>query len=168
MACHRAENVAVSRAPFLALLLLATGCSLAGSNAAEPPPEAIASAEPITSELLVEIDGESFVLRAAICNTYDDGTFQFALAEGSLGEGNVAATIERFDNDGIFHVLIALEGTRGDGSQVSWYAADPHDVYEIESITLGPSLQGTAVFDSIGGAAAPGLRASGSFSVTCA
>lgn len=156
----------------LGLLLAACG----GETVAGPEPEALAMAdEPVPVEvetgtdlMAFTIGRQSFELTAGICNTYDDGTFKFALAEGTIDSGgHVTATIERFDTGVGFEMIIALEGAREDGTAVSWYAQDSVDAHNIASTVLGGTSEGTALFASAGGPEAAGVRADGSFAVSC-
>lgn len=158
----------------LLISVLATACS--GSEIGEPP-SGLASVEGVetagpdgeTNVMRFTIDGEPFELSAAICNTAENGAFQFALAQGELEDaGTVTATIERFPSEGSHDILIALEGLRGDGSSVTWYAQDPLALHEIDVTVLDGYISGTAIFDSVGGPNPTGARASGSFSVRCA
>jgi len=156
----------VARLSVLVFCILLAGC--AAESSTESAPAALASAQPSVNTMHFEIGGETFELDAGICNTTDEGVFQFALAEARLdNDGSVTATIELFDTGSSLNTLIALEGTRDDGSPVSWYAVDPHAIYDISPIIIGPSITGTANFDSIGGPEAPGESASGTFSITC-
>ena len=155
----------MARVMLLLFALLAAGCA----SGAGPAPESLALAEPQEVNVMrFNIDGESFELQAGICNTYDDGTFRFSLAEGTVEEtGRVTATIERFDSGSSFDVLLALEGVREDGSPVTWYAKDPLEIHQIAETVSGGYIRGTAVFDSVGGDNPTGMRANGDFSIRC-
>ncbi|MFT7475838.1 MAG: hypothetical protein ACI81L_002780 [Verrucomicrobiales bacterium] len=159
-------------------LLAACGVLLAacgGGQSTGAQPESLALADSVDSSsaaesnvMRFEIDGEPFELAAGICNTYEDGSFNFALAEGPLGtSGRVTATIERFDTGVGFELIVALEGLRDDASSVTWYAQEPVSVHELDATVFGGTVQGTAVFDTLGGPDTPGDKADGSFSVTC-
>jgi len=158
----------------LIFALLLAACSSDASLGAQP--DALALADEIAAteavagpmEMSLLVGQQSFALSTAICNTYDDDTFKFALAEGTVdGGGQVAATIERFDNGVGFEMIIALEGVRDDGIDVSWHAQDSIPVHEINSTLVGTSVHGTALFASIGGPEAAGILANGSFAVSC-
>ena len=162
------------RRMLLGLCLFLAACG--ADPAAGPEPEALALVDepaavdvaPGTDLMAFTIGRQSFELNAGICNTYDDGTFKFALAEGTIDSGgHVTATIERFDTGVGFEMIIALEGAREDGTAVSWYAQESIDVHNIASTVLGGTSEGTALFASDGGPEAAGVRADGSFAVSC-
>ena len=114
------------------------------------------------------IGGEFFELKAGICNTYDDGTFRFALAEGTMAdEGPVTATIERFDAGSGFNILLALEGLRADTTSVTWYAKDPTQFHQIDETVVGPEIRGTAIFTEVEDAPPNVAAAAGAFSLRC-
>lgn len=164
----------------LLMLLAATGCATESTE--EPVALALADTSdgaanvsladgPVvdTDVMRFSVDGEYFELRAGICNSYDDGTFQFALAEGELVDGGtVTATIERFDSGSSFDIIVALEGLRADTSSVTWYAKDQLAIHQINETIVGPEIRGSAVFtpieDDPGGVGA----APGEFSLRCA
>lgn len=154
--------------------MLLAACS--GETTAGQQPDALAmtDAAPVgtveapTNVMRFTIGRQPFELDAGICNTYEDGTFSFALAEGPFDSaGRVTATIERFDTGAGFDVIIALEGARSDGTAVSWYAQESIEVHNISSTVLGGTVEGTALFASVGGPEAAGVRADGSFTVSC-
>jgi len=155
----------MARVMLLLFALLAAGCA----SGTGPAPEGLALADPQEVNVMrFTVEGESFELQAGICNTYDDGTFRFSLAEGTVeGAGRVTATIERFSSDAGFDILLALEGVREDGSPVTWYAKDPLEIHQIAETVNGGYIRGTAVFDSVGSDNPTGLRANGDFSVRC-
>lgn len=161
------------------MLLAATGCATESTD--EPVALALADTTDGTANVSLadgpvddtdvmrfSVDGEFFELQAGICNTYDDGTFQFALAEGELMDGgSVTATIERFDSGASFDIILALEGLRADTSSVTWYAKDQIAIHQINETIVGPEIRGTAVFtrtedDPTGADTAPG-----EFSLRC-
>ncbi len=128
----------------------------------------IASDEIADDVLVIEIAGEQFELTAGICNTYDDGTFRFALAEGPVGSvGRGTATVERFDTGVGHEVIIAFEGVRDDKSQIAWYARESLPVHAMTVSVFGSSLDGAAVFDSAGGSDTPGEKRDGTFAIRC-
>lgn len=158
------------------LLCLALACASCAANAAEnAQPESLAMTETATvtdaavEDLMVfEIAGERLELSAGICNTHDNGTFHFALAEGPLGEtGRVTATIERFQSGIDQDIVIAIEGSRDDGSSLSWYARSSLPVHDLDIALFASALEGSAVFDSEGGDDAPGTKAPGTFAIRC-
>jgi len=158
----------------VAFLMFLTACG--GTAATESTaPDAIAfeesagAADPEPwNEMGFEIGDEAFTLHAGICNVYADETFKFALAEGDLDDGGrVTATIERFYTGVDYEIIVALEGIRADDARVSWYAQDPIREHEISAVVLGGSIEGSAMFDTMGGNPPQGERASGSFWVRC-
>ncbi len=164
----------------LAVLLAASSCGTEGTN--EPVALAFADANeaaqnlsladaPVveTNLMRLSIGGERFELQAGICNTYGDGTFQFALAEGELADGGtVTATIERFDSGSSFDVALALEGLRADASSVTWYAKDQSTVHQINETIVGPEIRGTALFTPIEDDSTAAAATPGEFSLRCA
>lgn len=166
----------MKRLALLAVILLLAGCGANGTRGSEPESLAMADSETevasrqTTSDIMyIEIDEEHFELSAGICNTYDDGTFRFALAEGPINDsGRATATIERFDTGTSYEMILALEGIRDDGTELSWYAREGIAAHELNVSIIGSSIEGTAIFDSIGGADTLGEKASGSFAIRCA
>jgi len=121
-----------------------------------------------TNIMRFAINGERFELTAGICNTYDDGTFRFSLAQGELDDGgSVTATIERFDTGTSFDVLIALEGLRANTTSVTWYAEDPAAIHDMRATVIGPEIRGTALFTEVEDVLS-GNTAPGEFSLRCA
>ena len=166
----------MKRLASVAVILLLAGCGADGTSGSEPESLAmtdskpqVASSQPTSDVMYLEIDGERFELNAGICNTYDDGTFRFALAEGPMeNSGRATATIERFDTGTGYEMVLAFEGHRDDQSRVTWFARDGIAAHELNMSIIGSSIEGTAVFDSIGGADTPGRKAAGTFSIRCA
>jgi hypothetical protein len=164
----------MKRALLVAIALILGACAAASDDDA---PETLALADSTTTsptnsaELNVmrfEIRGEPFSLSAGICNTFDDGTFRFALAEGPVEtNGHATATIERFDTGSSHEMIVVMEGTRDDSSVVSWYARGSVDVHDLTVSVIGGSVEGSAIFDSVGGAGTPGEKALGDFSIRC-
>lgn len=165
----------MKRSYALALLLVLASCgSSASSTGAEPEGLAMTSdrastaESPVVDVLALVVDGERFELRAGICNTFDDGTFRFALVEGPVGaSGQATATLERFDAGTDVETIVAVEGTRDDGTDFSWYARSGLPVHDMRVSLFASSIDGTAVFDSIGGSDTPGRKAQGSFEIRC-
>jgi hypothetical protein len=163
----------MKRALLLAIALTLGACAAVSDDA----PETLSLADSTTTgpsnkaELNVmrfEVDGEAFPLSAGICNTFDDGTFRFALAEGPVEtNGHATATIERFDTGSGYEMIVVMEGMRDDGSVVSWYARGSVDVHDLTVSVIGGSVEGSAIFDSVGGADTPGEKARGDFSIRC-
>lgn len=164
----------MKRALCVAIALILGACAAASDDNS---PETLALADSTTDsatdsmELNVakfEVGGEPFSLNAGICNTFDNGTFRFALAEGRVEtNGRATATIERFDTGSSHEMIVVLEGTRDDGSAVSWYARGSVAVHELTVSVIGGSVQGSAIFDSVGGPDTPGEKARGDFSIRC-
>ncbi len=162
-------------AALFALGLALAGCGTSASIGSEPDGLALVDgdqstpASQIAEDLMViEIEGERFELTAGICNTYNDGTFRFSLAEGPVGSmGRGTATIERFDTGVGHEIIVAFEGLRDDNSEIAWYARGNIPVHEMTASVFGSALDGTAVFDSIGGENAPGNKAEGTFAIRC-
>lgn len=164
------------RRVFLSLALLLAACSGDATIGPEPDalalsdtaPEEIVEAVPLQNTMTFTIGRETFDLTAGICNSYDDGTFQFALGEGPLeSAGRVTATIERFDAGDSFETIIALEGLRDDGTSVSWYAQESVFENNVIASVFGDEVTGSATFASDGGSTAAGVLADGTFSVAC-
>ncbi len=158
-----------------AVTMLLVGCGADRTNGSEPESLAmtdsgaeLASSQSASDVMYFEIDGEHFELGAGICNTYEDGTFRFALAEGLVDTGRATATIERFDTGTGYEMILALEGLRDDDTGFTWYAREDIAVHELTVSIIGSSIEGTAIFDSIGGAGTPGQKAAGSFALRCA
>ncbi|MDW3176701.1 MAG: hypothetical protein R8J94_04855 [Acidimicrobiia bacterium] len=166
----------MKRSALLALGILLAACGDSAPIGSEPEGLAMAESDQnITSSqvaedvMVIEIEGERFELDAGICNTYDDGTFRFALAEGPVDAvGRGTATIERFDTGVGHEIIVAFEGRREDDTEVAWYARGNVSVHELTVSIFGSALEGTAVFDSIGGPDAPGEKAEGAFAIRCA
>ncbi len=166
----------MKRSALFALGILLAACGNDGTIGSEPEglamaerDESISSSQVAEDVMVIEIEGERFELDAGICNTYDDGTFRFALAEGPVDEvGRGTATIERFDTGVGHEIIVAFEGLREDGSDVAWYARGNVSVHELTVSIFGSAVEGTAVFDSIGGPDAPGEKAAGTFEIRCA
>jgi hypothetical protein len=158
-----------------AVTLLLVGCSANGPSGSEPeslamtdPGAEVASTQSTNDVMYFDIDGERFELNAGICDTYDNGTFHFALAEGRVeNTGRATATIERFDTGAGYEMILALEGLLEDGTAVSWYAREGVVAHELTVSVIGSSIEGTAIFDSIGGPDTPGRDAAGSFAIRC-
>jgi hypothetical protein len=158
-----------------AVTMLLVSCGADGTGGSEPESLAmtdsgaeLASSQSASDVMYFEIDGERFELDAGICNTYDDDTFRFALAEGLLEDtGRTTATIERFDTGTGYEMILALEGLRDDDTGFTWYAREDIAVHELTVSIIGSSIEGMAIFDSIGGAGTPGRKAAGSFALRC-
>lgn len=165
----------MKRSAIFALGILFASCGDGASIGSEPEglamaesDENIASSQVSEDVMVIEIKGERFELDAGICNTYDDGTFRFALAEGPVDTvGRGTATIERFDTGVGHEIIVAFEGLREDNSEVAWYARGNVSVHELTVSIFGSAVEGTAVFDSIGGPDAPGEKAEGTFAIRC-
>jgi hypothetical protein len=163
----------MKRALLVAIAVTLGACAAASDDA----PETLALADSTTTspsnntELNVmsfEVGGEAFTLSAGICNSFDDGTFRFALAEGPVEtNGRATATIERFDTGSGHEMIVIMEGVRDDGSVVSWYARSSVAVHDLTVSVIGGSVEGSAIFDSVGGADTPGVKARGDFSIRC-
>ncbi len=160
----------MKRALWVAIALILGACAGASDDNS---PETLALADSTTSsaELNVmnfDVRGEPFSLNAGICNTFGDGTFRFALAEGRVDtNGRATATIERFNTGSSYEMIVVLEGTRDDGSVVSWYARGSVAVHDLTVSVIGGFVQGSAIFDSVGGPDTPGEKARGDFSIRC-
>jgi hypothetical protein len=160
----------MKRALAVAIALILGACAGA-SDDSNPENLALADSTMDSSELGIlrlEIGGEPFTLAAGICNTFDNGTFRFALAEGPVEtNGHATATIERFDTGSGHEMIVVLEGTRDDSSVVSWYARSSVAVHDVTVSVIGGSVDGSAVFDSVGGPDTSGEKARGDFSIRC-
>lgn len=162
-------------AALFALGLALAACGTNASVGSQPEGLAMTDEDPSSSSsqiaddtMVIEIEGERFELTAGICNTYDDGTFRFALAEGPVGSvGRGTATIERFETGFGHEVVFAFEGLRDDNSELAWYARGNVAVHEMTVSVFGSSLDGTATLDSIGGPDAPGEKVEGTFAIRC-
>ena len=163
----------MKRALFVAIAVIFGACAAASDDG---PPEGLALADTTTTSttnternvMRLEIGGELFTLSAGICDTYDNGTFQFALAEGPVeSEGHMTATIERFDNGSTHEMIVVVEGTRDDSSTVSWYARGSVTAHDLTVSIIGASVEGSAIFDSVGGPDTPGDKAPGDFTIRC-
>jgi len=163
----------MTRALWVAIALILGACAAASDDA----PEALALADSTidsTTEaaelniMRLEIGGEEFTLSAGICNTFDDGTFRFALAEGPVEtNGHATATIERFDTGSSYEMIVVIEGTRDDSSVVTWYARGSVALHDLTVSVIGGSVEGSALFDSVGGSDTPGEKARGDFAIRC-
>lgn len=160
----------------LALLWLALACASCGVGASQnPQPESLAMAESSVADgsarpdvMVFEISGERLQLDAGICNTNEDGTFRFALAEGPLGDdGRVTATIERFESGVDQEIVIVIEGTRDDGTELSWYARSSLPVHDITIALFASALEGSAIFESERSDERGGQTAPGTFAIRC-
>lgn len=162
-------------AALFALGLALAGCGTSASIGSEPDGLALANGDQGTEAsqvavnlMVIEIEGERFELTAGICNTYNDGTFRFSLAEGPVGSvGRGTATIERFDTGVGHEIIVAFEGLRDDNSEIAWYARGNLPAHAMNASVFGNTLDGTAVFDSIGGEDTPGDKAEGTFAIRC-
>lgn len=164
----------MKRSYTLALLLALASCGSTVSTGAEPEGLAMTNDPAVTAEspavdvLVLVVGGEHLELRAGICNTFDDGTFRFALAEGPVGASGIAtATVERFDTGTEVETIVAVEGSRDDETTFSWYARSGLPVHDMRVSLFASTIDGTAVFDSVGGQDTPGLKAMGSFEIRC-
>lgn len=165
----------MSRMLLVALMLALAGCGTSASDTSEP--EGLAMTDPLTETvdttpdfdtLTIDLGDERLTLRAGICNTFDNGTFRFALAEGVVGTtGRVTATVERFDTGAGYELVVAVEGQRDDGTEFSWYARSGLPVHRVTVSIFGSTIEGSAIFDSIGGPDAPGIKAEGHFAIRC-
>lgn len=161
----------------LSIIALAlAGCSGEPSASVQPetlamtdPPPAAQDESPQHSDImLLDVGGERFELFAGICNTYDDGTFRFALAEGFLdNDGRATATIERFDTGTGFRVDVTLEAHQADVVEASWYASGDIAAHHMNVSVFGPTIAGTARFSPSGDDPLPPRSVDGSFSLSC-
>lgn|GEM_PF-1755895 len=173
---HHMKCAALFTPGLFALGLTLLGCGTDAPIGPEPDGVAMnvdeasnATVEVAADVMVFEINGEEFELTAGICNTYDDGSFHFALAEGPVGEvGRGTATIERFDTGSGYEIIVAFEGLRDDNSELGWYARGSVSVHELTVAVFGGSLEGAALFDSVGGPETPGDKARGTFAIRCA
>lgn len=168
----------MKRAAALTLALVLASCG--GSPSTSVQPETLAMADeseafPDTAATLAETDlmvfeiaGERFELVSGICNTYEDGTFRFALGEGAVGSsGRVTATIERFNTGVGYELIVAFEGQRDDATALRWYARDDVAVHDVVVSVFGPSVSGSAQFTSSNESLPTTETVAGSFAITC-
>jgi hypothetical protein len=164
------------RLSIFALALALAGCGGEPSTSVQPETLSMTDPPPAdhdeslqeTDVMLLDIDGERFELFAGICNTYDDGTFRFALAEGRLDtNARTTATIERFDTGAGFKVVVALEEQQDEGGDVSWYASGDIAADQMSVSVFGPTITGTARFSPSGDDGLSPRSVDGRFSLSC-